>query len=785
MPPPDLKIRKDIERLRTELDDANYRYYVLEEPRMTDAEYDRRLRCLQEIETEYPELVRPDSPTQRVGAPPAEGFREVQHAVPMLSLSNAFNEEELMAFAKRVSGSTSLEVENIPFCCEPKFDGVAVSLVYRKGLLEQGATRGDGRFGEDITSNLRTLRSIPLRLRGEGWPDLLEVRGEVVISHEGFEELNSHAREEGSRVFANPRNAASGSLRQLDPKVANTRPLELYSYQLVNRGSDNIGVSCHSEQMGMLRGWGFRVSRELQVVVGMSNVIDYCRKLGGKRDSLGYDIDGVVIKVDELRLQRDLGFVARAPRWAIAFKFPAQEETTRLNDVEFQVGRTGAITPVARLEPVTVAGVTVSNATLHNADEIKRLKIRKGDKVIVRRAGDVIPQIVGVAESAGGEEIVFPKSCPECGSHVERSVIYIRLKNKAVEKPGSIYRCVGRLVCPAQLKEALKHYVSRNALDVEGVGDKLIDRLVNEGRIKSPVDLYSIDEGYLASLEGYGTVSAKNIVSSINASKNAPLDRFLFALGISGVGFETARAIVRALGSLSRIRIAYPEVMRLIPDIGRTVAEGVYDFFSDEHNLSVLDGLIEQGVPEPVDYGLGRDFVKNTSMPAIISFMEIDGVGNKLANDVALVCPTLRDFFSAAESGVLTKEVKVSKKAMVGIKQKLSDDSVKNKFLNIENQLFEFGCHWTQHVRLEEEKELPFSGQVWVVTGVLPNMTRDEAAGYLEKYGAKVTKSVSKNTSYLLCGDGPGSKRDKADELGVTIVTEEEMVSMAAGGSNA
>lgn len=785
MTQPDPTIRDEAVQLRAELDDANYRYYVLDEPRLTDADYDRKLRRLQEIEAEHPDLATPDSPTQRVGAAPAEGFPEVRHAVPMLSLDNAFDEAEIEAFVKRIADRLELDGERLAFCCEPKLDGAAVSLVYEHGRLLSGATRGDGHTGEGITSNLKTLKSIPLKLRGKQWPDRLEVRGEVTMRHADFEAMNDKAREEGGKVFANPRNAAAGSLRQLDPRITDKRPLMFTAYQLVQETMSlaNIDTSTHSGRMALLREWGFRTSSELAVVTGAAGVIDYCRRLGETRDDLGYDIDGVVIKVDDLRQQRELGFVARAPRWAIAYKFPAQEETTRLNDVEFQVGRTGAITPVARLEPVSVAGVTVSNATLHNADEIERLKIRKGDMVIVRRAGDVIPQIVGVAESSGGEKIVFPKICRECGSHVERVVLYTRLKNKTVEKPGSVYRCVGRLVCPAQLKEAVKHYVSRNALDIEGVGAKLIERLVDEGKIKSLADLYRLDEEYLASLDGYGEVSAKNILSAINASKGSPLDRFLFALGIPGVGYETARVIVRSLGSLSRIRVVYPEVLRLIPDIGRTVAESVHDFFSDEHNLSVLDDLIRKGVPESVDYGLGRELLTNISMSAIISFMEIDGVGDKLASDIASLYPTVKDFFVAVDSGRLANDVKPFRKAEKGIGSKILDYRFRDKFIRIEYQLFEFGCHWTQAIYPEGEESLPFSGQTWVLTGVLPNMTRDEATGYLEKHGAKVTKSVSKKTSYVLCGVNAGSKKDQAEKIGVPIVTEEEMISMASGES--
>tara|TARA_B100000700_G_scaffold91145_2_gene102750 strand:- start:7111 stop:9468 length:2358 start_codon:yes stop_codon:yes gene_type:complete len=785
MSQPDTQIRDEVAQLRAALDDANYRYYVLDEPQLTDADYDLKLRRLQEIEAEYPALVTPDSPTQRVGAAPADGFPEVTHDVPMLSLNNAFDEEELADFVRRVADRLEVTPESLSFCCEPKLDGAAVSLVFEHGELTRGVTRGDGRTGEGITSNLKTLKSIPLRLRGNEWPERLEVRGEVTMRHADFEAMNDKAREEGSKVFANPRNAAAGSLRQLDPRITDKRPLEFSAYQLVQGTVSlaDIDTPTHSEQMALLRDWGFRVSPELEVVRGAEGIIDYCRRLGEKRDGLGYDIDGAVIKVDALRAQRELGFVARAPRWAIAFKFPAQEQVTTLEDVEFQVGRTGAITPVARLAPVSVAGVTVSNATLHNADEIKRLKVKKGDRVIVRRAGDVIPQIVGVAESLSGEDIVFPKTCKECGSHVERVVLYARLKNRTIEKPGSVYRCVGRLVCPAQLKEAIKHYVSRNALDIEGVGERLVNRLVDMGKLTSPADLYRLDFEFLKAMEGYGELSAKNILSAIKSSRNVSLDRFVFALGIPGVGLENARVIVRALGSLERIRVVYPEVLRFIPDIGRTVAESVAEFFSDEHNLSVLDDLISIGVPERVNSDVGKELYLNVSMESFIHFMEFDGVGKKAESEIASKFSTAGEFFNAFAAGSLKERLNVPNKAFSGIEEKLVDEVFVSKFYEVEKQLFDFGCHWSDSVEVEADEELSLSGQTWVVTGVLPSMTRDEATDFLESHGAKVTKSVSKKTDYVLCGENAGSKRGKAESLGVSIVTEDEMKRMIAGGA--
>ncbi|MDN3557540.1 NAD-dependent DNA ligase LigA [Halomonas maura] len=586
MTQPDQELRDEAARLRAELEDANYRYYVLDEPRMSDADYDRRLRRLQEIEAEHPELETPDSPTQRVGAAPAEGFPELAHAVPMLSLDNAFDEEELAAFAKRVADRLEADPEDIAFCCEPKLDGAAVSLVYEGGELVAGVTRGDGRTGEGITSNLKTLKSIPLKLRGKQWPERLEVRGEVIMSHEGFEALNERAREEGNKVFANPRNAAAGSLRQLDPRITATRPLEFSAYQ-VARIEPDAGDACHSALMARLGGLGFRTSAELEVVTGARGVIDYCRTLGEKRDALGYDIDGVVVKVDDLRLQRELGFVARAPRWAIAFKFPAQEQTTRLNDVEFQVGRTGAITPVARLEPVSVAGVTVSNATLHNADEIARLGVMIGDTVAIRRAGDVIPQVVRVQEEErpdDAREIVFPERCPVCDSQIER------LEGEVVA------RCSGGLYCAAQRKEALKHFAGRRALDIDGLGEKLIDALVERDWVKTPADLFGLEAERLAELPRMGKKSSENLVAALDEAKATTLARFIFALGIREVGEATAANLARHFGTLGALMEADREALEAVEDVGPIVAAHVHTFFRQPHNRETIQALRDAGL---------------------------------------------------------------------------------------------------------------------------------------------------------------------------------------------
>ncbi|WP_083001439.1 NAD-dependent DNA ligase LigA [Halomonas sp. GT] len=595
MSQPEPILLEEISQLRADLDDANYRYYVLDEPKLTDADYDRKLQRLQQLESEYPDLISPDSPTQRVGAAPAEGFPEIAHAIPMLSLDNAFSRDDITAFAERVAERLECQASSVEFSCEPKLDGAAVSLVYEQGVLVSGATRGDGRTGEGITSNLRTLRTVPLKLMGDSIPALLEVRGEVIMRHAGFEALNDRAREEGSKVFANPRNAAAGSLRQLDPRITATRPLEFHAYQVARVDMTNLGdgalsnsaMTTHSQQMEMLKAWGFRSSTELQTVNGPELVADYCEQLGEKRDQLGYDIDGVVIKVNDLRHQRELGFVARAPRWAVAFKFPAQEEVTTLNDVEFQVGRTGAITPVARLEPVTVAGVTVSNATLHNADEITRLGVMIGDTVAIRRAGDVIPQVVRVdidKRPAQAREIIFPEQCPVCGSDIER------LEGEAVA------RCSGGLYCAAQRKEALKHFASRKALDVDGLGEKLIEQLVDLDWVKTPADLFHLTAEQLQALPRMGEKSSTNLVDALNKAKHTTLARFIYALGIREVGEATAANLASHFGTLQTLQEADEVALEAVNDVGPIVAAHVHTFFRQPHNLETLEALLEAGI---------------------------------------------------------------------------------------------------------------------------------------------------------------------------------------------
>jgi DNA ligase (NAD+) len=659
------------ESLRRAIDYHNYRYYVLDDPEIPDAEYDRLLRELQALEAEHPELVTPDSPTQRVGAEPLDAFAEVEHRVPMLSLENALSEEEMRAFDRRVR--ERLGRETATYVGEPKLDGLAISLLYEQGVLRRGATRGDGRRGEDVTLQVRTIRSIPLRLQGEGWPEVLEVRGEVFMPREGLEAINARALAEGGKIFANPRNAAAGSLRQLDPRVTAERPLEMFCYGFGIVEGGRL-ADTQSGSLALLKDWGLRISPELRVLEGVEPCIAYHREIEGRRARLAYDIDGVVLKLDSLADQEAMGFVSRAPRWAVAYKFPPQEELTRVLDIQVQVGRTGALTPVARLEPVQVAGVTVTNATLHNEDEIRRKDIRIGDTVIVRRAGDVIPQVMAVVRDrrpSDAREFVMPTSCPICGSDV------IRGEGEAAS------RCTGGLFCPAQRKETIKHFASRRAMDIEGLGDKLVDQLVDRDLVENPADLYRLNQETLAGLERMGEKSAVNLIDALSRSRQTTLARFLFALGIREVGEATAQALASHFGDMEALAEASEEELTEVPDVGPVVAAQIHTFFRQAHNREVIQGLLAAGVTWP-----------------------------------------------AVERRPAVKQVLAAK--------------------------------------------------TFVITGTL-SRPRDEIKAELQAAGAKVTGSVSAKTDYLVAGDDPGSKLAKARELGVRVVTEEELARLLGG----
>ena len=652
-----------------------YCYYVLDAPEIPDVEYDKLIKQLQNLELAHPELITPDSPTQRVGGAPLSQFSSIRHQLPMLSLDNVFDESSFIAFNKRIKDRLELdENQAVEYCCELKLDGLAVSLLYENGQLIQAATRGDGTTGEDITANVRTIKTIPLILQGENIPSRLEVRGEVFMTHKGFAKLNAEAEKRNEKIFANPRNAAAGSLRQLDPKITAKRPLTFFCYGVgINEGAELPNT--HYARLMQFKAWGLPVSDKVKIRHGAQEALDYFKQIGDQRMSLDFDIDGVVIKVNSIAEQEQLGFVARAPRWATAFKFPAQEEVTKLNKVDFQVGRTGAITPVARLEPVSVAGVIVSNATLHNSDEIIRLGIREGDYVTVRRAGDVIPQIVAVIKDrrpADTKEIIFPTHCPICGS------IIVRDEGQAIS------RCAGGLICQAQRKEALKHFVSRRAMNVEGLGDKIIEQLVDKEYVKTPADLYKLTVPILCSLDKVGEKLANNLMSALNKSKNTSLNRFIFALGIPNVGEVTAENLVNQLGNLTAIENASLEQLQLVNDIGAVIAESIIDFFQEPHNRTVIDQLISE------------------------------------------------------EIGIHWPDVEV---------QLLTTDS-------------------------------PFSDKTVVLTGTLSILTRDEAKAKLKQLGAKVTGSVSKKTNLVIAGEAAGSKLTKAQELGIKVIDEQELINL-------
>lgn len=626
--------QQQVTNLRQQINYHNYRYYVLDDPEIPDAEYDRLLKQLQALEAEHPALVTLDSPTQRVGAEPLSEFTQVRHQIPMLSLSNAFDTEEVEDFDRRIR--EKIAVDKVEYAVEPKLDGVAISILYEDGLLVRAATRGDGSTGEDVTHNVRTIDSVPLRLLGNNFPKVLEVRGEIYMSKHGFEALNQQQRKNDEKIFANPRNAAAGSLRQLDPRITATRPLEIFFYGLgVVRGGSSIKT--HSDTLAQLRQWGLRVCPQSAVVQSVDGCVSYYQKIGKKRDTLPYGIDGVVYKVNDLAQQQIMGFISRAPRWALAHKFPAQEEMTVLEKIEVQVGRTGAITPVARLKPVFVGGVTVTNATLHNREEIERLDVRPGDTVIIRRAGDVIPEVVSVVTSKrkkGARKFKFPTHCPVCDSEI----VY--------EGAGIIARCSGGLYCDAQRKQAIIHFASRKAIDIDGLGDKIIELLVDEGIVHDVADLYKLKHAELAGLERMADKSAQNLLEAIEKSKDTTLPRFLFGLGIPQVGETTALTLARHFGNLKDLMKAKIETLENIMDVGPIVAQSIYTFFKQKHNREVIQRLQKRGVHWPdveiVDKAeqplAGKTFVLTgtmTSMTRSEAKAKLQALGAKVAGSVS------------------------------------------------------------------------------------------------------------------------------------------------------
>ncbi|MGY3256913.1 NAD-dependent DNA ligase LigA [Pseudomonas chlororaphis] len=768
--------------LRAELDQHNYRYHVLDEPSIPDAEYDRLFHELKALEAEHPELVSSDSPTQRVGSAALSAFTQVRHEIPMLSLGNAFEETDMREFDRRVTEGLDLPVGDlfgggaaVEYSCEPKLDGLAVSLLYLDGVLVRGATRGDGTTGEDISINVRTVRNIPLKLHGSGWPATLEVRGEVYMSKAGFERLNAAQLEVGGKTFANPRNAAAGSLRQLDSKITASRPLEFCCYGIGQVTADIADT--HIGNLEQLKRWGMPVSRELKLAKGIDECLDYYRDIGERRNGLPYEIDGVVFKVNSIASQRELGFRAREPRWAIAHKFPAMEELTELLDVEFQVGRTGAVTPVARLKPVKVAGVTVSNATLHNMDEVARLGLMIGDTVIIRRAGDVIPQVVQVVAERRPEnarKVHIPHTCPVCGSHVERTQLIKRSKGKETISEGAVYRCVGRLACGAQLKQAIIHFVSRRAMDIEGLGDKTIEQLVDEKLIGSPADLYKLKYEQIIDLEGFAEVSSNKLLKAIEDSKKPGLARFIYALGIPDVGEETAKVLARSLASLERVQQALPEVLTYLPDIGLEVAHEIHSFFEDSHNQQVIGALLDPqqcGLQLQDQGDLGAEFAASTTLGGMLDKLNIPSVGPGAAQKLADKFATLD---GVVKADWLDMRQTLPEKQAKAVREFFDIAENAERALAIEAQLQAFGMHWQSEKKVVEG--LPLAGQTWVLTGSLELMSRDVAKDKLESLGAKVAGSVSAKTHCVVAGPGAGSKLAKANELGLKVLDEEAFV---------
>lgn len=667
------KIKLHVQDLRTAIELHNYRYYVLDNPTLPDAEYDRMFRELQQLEHDYPQLITSSSPTQRIGATPLAAFSQITHRLPMLSLNNAFDAAEVEAFDRRVR--EGLAVDSVDYAVEPKFDGLAVSLCYENGVFKTGATRGDGNTGEDITLNLKTIKSIPLSLPVINLPSLLEVRGEVLMLKADFLKLNQRQQAKGEKEFANPRNAAAGSLRQLDPGITATRQLTFFAYGVGLYEGMLMPQDTHSHVLNYLVGLHFPVAKECRVVSGLPALLNYFDAIAAQRERLPYAIDGVVYKVNNLSQQEKLGFVSRAPRFAIAHKFPAEEAVTELLGIDVQVGRTGALTPVARLKPVFVGGVTVTNATLHNADEIARKDVRIGDTVIVRRAGDVIPEVVSVIlekRLPNAPFFALPSACPVCGA-------------KAARIPGeAVSRCTGGLFCPAQRKQAILHFASRRAMDIEGLGERLVDQIVDQAIVCTPADLYRLGLSALANLERMAQKSASNIVRAIERSKRTTLARFIFALGIRNVGEATAKDLAAHLGSMDRLMQSNNEQLQQIPDIGPIVAQSIVDFFAENHNREVIE------------------------------------------------------------------------------------------------QLRACGVHWDEHAGISalSSAVAPLNGKTFVLTGTLPTMSREEAKEKIEALGGTVSGSVSKKTDFVVVGTDPGSKYDKAMNLGVPILDEAGLISM-------
>lgn len=777
--------------LRETIEQANHRYHVLDDPQIPDAEYDRLMRELEALEAEHLALATPDSPTRRVGARARGGFAEVRHALPMLSLGNAFEQagdsarerfHEVAEFERRIE--QTLDRREPVFSVEPKLDGLAISLRYERGVFVQGATRGDGETGEDVTANLRTVRAIPLKLRGHGWPAVLEVRGEVIMLRKDFERFNEHARANDEKPLANPRNGAAGSLRQLDPAITARRRLSFFAYAIGIVEGGSLPPT-HSQTLQQLREWGFPVSPEVATAKGFDGLIAYFERIGAKRDALPYDIDGVVYKLDDYAGQREMGFVSRAPRWAIAHKFPAQEQLTTVEAIEIQIGRTGAATPVARLTPVQVAGVIVTNATLHNADQIARLDVRVGDTVIVRRAGDVIPEVVRVMDDRRPARTVpwtMPAHCPVCGSQLLR------------EEGAAAFRCSGGLVCAAQRKEALIHFSSRRAMDIDGLGERFVDALVELDIVKTPADLYTLTvdrfiamkqaidarDGTTPDTVKSGKVATKwaeNLVQAIEASKHSTLPRFLFGLGIMHIGESTAKTLAAWFGRLHIVRAMPAPVLRVLPDVGEEVASSIAGFFAQPGNEAVVDALLAAGIVFSDEATPSPRLRERLGLAVLLDTAGIPKLGAKTKSGELLSrhYRTLADLQKAGAPhwvvaglpSAVADSLQVYLDDVTGLAQlRAVESSMQTLLLAIPDDATAQGA--------------ALEGKTVVLTGTLPTLSRDEAKERLEALGAKVSGSVSKKTDFVVAGEAAGSKLDKAQALGVAIWDEKQLLALLA-----
>ncbi|MDP0588665.1 MAG: NAD-dependent DNA ligase LigA [Candidatus Endonucleobacter bathymodioli] len=850
-------VEEEVQKLRDLLNYHNYHYFVLDDPEISDNEYDGLFRQLKLLERDNPALIVSDSPTQRVGAKPLKTFSQISHEKPMLSLDKAFSAEEFAGFNRRVQERLEL-TGDIEYICEPKLDGIAVSLLYEHGVLVHGATRGDGVIGEDITQNIRTIPSIPLKLLGHNWPARIDIRGEIYMPKAGFHQLNKLVEARGEKGFANPRNAAAGSLRQLDSKITAARPLTMFCYGIgLFEGGDM--PSNHGDILNRLGEWGLRINNmEVKVVKTVVGCEDYYRSLAERREDLAYAIDGIVYKVNDIQLQNKLGYVARAPRWAIAYKFPAEEALTVLKGVDFQVGRTGAITPVARLEPVSVGGVTVSNATLHNMDEIKRLDIKIGDTVVVIRAGDVIPKVSKVIQALRPTSVIdieMPDKCPVCAAVVEK----VSVKN---EKEGVAHICVGRMGCKAQRKQAIIHFVSKSALGIDGLGSETVDMLVNEDLLMSPADLYALTYESIVSLEGFAHLSAVNLISSIEQSKKTSLERFVFGLGVPGVGQETARVLADKFGHIDNLRKAKKEVTKFIEGIAHETAQSIEDYFTHDGNSRVLDQLLGKYEVLPLGKGsYSQSFVDSLTFAGFIANLGVDGVGSIKAELIASHFNDFSELLSASDEqvwdalaefrmgdslnniwgyiqqrvsnnqavhsdscvpvvswlkqlpfsvsvaaqvrlsqefasvsnlmsasfSVIRKALSVTNKnAFDSVSEALHNPKIREKLLLLESYLKEEGLHWGSMTLADKDTgdirdDGSLADKKFVITGKFENISRDGLKETIRKHGGVVVTSISKSTTFLVVGDKPGSKRKKAEDLGVAIISIEQLNEIIGG----